>query len=507
MKNVPSSRINRIGHHIRTLRLQDDTLDPCFTGLEYVNQLKELDIPQQSWNQYEFENTFGMQLQKRLVRTNGEGLMALAWHGYGIAFQPAYFDVEDFKRLRHVRSLRLDSWFGGEGLLARVLDCVAGTVEVLQLYQIVDVLPGAFNMDDQADDAMLLWAAMTSEEPRGPRRLRRLVMPKVRTLKFAVEEKRNEGLVELVACCPNLQRLSFTPHRETDTVQLAKVIEECGLRYLQSLTVNNGPRVLDGVQCATLLQSCLEASKEPAPSIKTTNATEQPRRGLEKININLETLENEPRLVSRIVIHADTLRSLKLTLCGEFEIMSRNSLQQILYQCHNLEVFNVKVKVVHFDLFKALGSSSGPWACRRLRKFIFSAVEYPNPELEKDEEDDGETEEVGVDALSVGRNWLRRMRNMTNRTTNRTLDMLANVKSISSTNSAMGWYKYTSETTQMGVRSQAFETILLRRAFRMLNSQNLKQLEVLVWNGVPYERSKVPAAFPVVKIRLGGHRP
>ncbi|KAG0073256.1 hypothetical protein BGZ89_008156 [Linnemannia elongata] len=508
MYNVPSTRINRIGHLIRTLRLQDDAIDPHFTGLEYVNQLRELDIPQQSWNQYEFENTFGMQIQKRLVRTNCDGLRALAWHGYGVAYHPAYFDLEDFMWLRHVRFLRLDTWFGGQGLLARVLDGVSGTVEILELYQIVDVLPGAFNMDDQADDAISLWTAMTSDEPQEPRRLRRLVMPKVRTLKFTVEGSRNEGLVELVACCPNLQRLSFTPHRDADVVRLAEDIEECGLRSLQSLTIKNKENNLDGVQCATLLQSCMEASKEPTSSTKTTNATGQARRGLEMININPSAFENEPRLISRIVLHADTLRSLKLTLCGEFEVMSENFLPQILYQCHHLEVFSVKVKRVQFDLFKALGSSSGPWACRRLRKFIFSAVELPIPAPEKDEEEEDDEEvQGGVDALSLGRSWFRRMRNMTNRSTNRAIDVLAGVKSISSTQPAMGWYKHTSATTQLGVRSKAFETMLLRRAFRMLNSQDLKQLEVLVWNGVLYERSNIPAGIPPVKIRLGDLHP
>ncbi|KAG9072983.1 hypothetical protein KI688_000764 [Linnemannia hyalina] len=506
MFNVPSTRINRIGHHIRTFRLQDDAFDPGLTGLEYVNQLKELDIPQQSWNQYEFENAFGVQVQKRLVRTNGEGLKALAWYGYGIAFQPAYFDVDDFVRLKHVTFLRLDSWFGGEGLLARVLDCVAGTVEVLQLHQILDVLPGAFNLDDQADDAMSLWTTMTSDEPRGPRRLRRLVMPKVKTLKLTVEGKRNEGLVELVACCPNLQRLSFTPHGKADIVRVAEDIEKCGLRSVHSLTVKNEARNLDGVQCATLLQSILEASKEPTSSIKTTHATGQACRGLKKININPETLENEPRLVSRIVLHADTLRSLKLTIRSNSEVMSDNFLPQILYQCHNLEAFSVKVERVRFDLFKALGSSSGPWACRRLRKFLFSAVEFPIPELEKGEEDD-EEEEGGVDVSSVGRNWFRKLKNMTNRSTNNALDVLANLKSISSTQPAMGWYKHTSATTQLGFQSQAFETMLLRRAFRMLNSQNLKQLEVLVWNGVPYERSKVPRWMLKTRTAVGDHRP
>ncbi|KAF9548678.1 hypothetical protein EC957_005917 [Mortierella hygrophila] len=506
MLNVPSTRINRIGHHIRTFRLQDDAFDPRLTGLEYVNQLKELDIPQQSWSQYEFENAFGVQVQKRLVRTNGEGLKALAWYGYGIAFQPAYFDVDDFVRLKQVTFLRLDSWFGGEGLLARVLDCVAGTVEVLQLYQIQDVLPGAFNLDDQADDAMSLWTTMTSGEPRGPRRLRRLVMPKVKTLKFSVEGKRNEELVELVACCPNLQRLSFTPHDKADIVRVAENIEKCGLRSLQSLTVKNETRNLDGVQCATLLQSIFEASKEATSSTKTTNATGQACRGLKKININPETLENEPRLVSRIVLHADTLQSLKLTIRGMYEVMSDNFLPQILYQCHNLETFCVHVNRVQFDLFKALGSSSGPWACRRLRKFIFSAVEFPIPELEKVEEDD-EEEEGGVDVSSVGRNWFRRLKNMTNRSINSPLDVLANLKSISSTQPAMGWYRHTSATTQLGSRSQEFETMLLRRAFRMLNSQNLKQLEVLIWNGVPYERSRVPRWKLKTRTAPGDHRP
>ncbi|KAF9147795.1 hypothetical protein BG015_010513 [Linnemannia schmuckeri] len=505
MNNVPSSRINYIAHHIRTLRLQDDAFDPRFTGLEYVNQLKELDIPQQSWNQYEFENMFGVQLQKRLVRTNGEGLRALAWHGYGIAFQPAYFDMGDFVGFKQLRFLQLDKWFGGEGLLARVLDSVAGTVEVLQLYQILDVLPGAFNMDDHADDAMSLWTAMTSDEPKEPRRLRRLVMPKVVTLKFTVEKERNEGLVELVTCCPNLQRLSFTPSCEANTVRLAKDIEEFGLRNLQSLTVKNDEaRGLDGVQCATLLQSSMEASKEPTTSIKSTTATRHGRRGLEKINIKPEALENEPRLVSRIVLHADTLWSLKLTLCGTSQIMSETFLPQILYQCHNLEVFSVKTEKIQFDLFEALGSSSGPWACRRLRKFIFSAAEFPIPELEKEEEDDEEGE-GGAGALSVGRNWFRSWRNKMNTTTNRAMDTLTNVKSISSTHPVMGWYKHTSATTQLGRRSQAFETMLLRRAFRMLNSQNLKKLELLIWNGVPYERSKVSAVVPVVRIRLGDY--
>ncbi|KAF8932975.1 hypothetical protein BGZ47_011083 [Haplosporangium gracile] len=471
MDNVPSSRINYIAHHIHSLRLQDDAFDPRFTGLEYVNQLKELAIPQQSWNQYEFENTFGVQLQKRL----------------------------------QLRFLQLNNWFGGEGLLARVLDSVAGTVEVLQLYQILDVLPDAFNMDDHADDAISLWTAMTSDEPKGPRQLRRLMMPKVVTLKFTVEKKRNEGLTELVGCCPNLQRLSFIPSCEADTVQVAKDIEEFGLRNLQSLTVKNDEaRDLDGVQCATLLHSCMETSKEPTALIKSTTATRHGRRGLEKINIKPEAFENEPRLVSRIVLHADTLRSLKLTLCGALQIMSANFLPQILYQCHNLEVFGVKIETIQFDFFRALGSSSGPWAFRRLRKFIFSAVEFPIPELEKDEENDGEGE-GGIDALSVGRNWFRSWRNKMNTTTNKAMDALTNVESISSTHPVMGWYKHTSAATQLGRRSQAFETILLRRVFRMLNSQNLKKLELLVWNGVPYERSRVPATVPVVKVRLGDY--
>ncbi|KAG0289647.1 hypothetical protein BGZ96_006841 [Linnemannia gamsii] len=143
MNNVPSSRINRIAHHIRTLRLHDDAFDPWVTGLEYVNQLKELDIPQQSWNQYEFENTFSI----KNAQTAGHNEQRkpewdrLAW---------------DFVGFKQLTFLQLENWFGGEGLLARVLDSVAGTVEVLQLYQILDILPGAFHLDDQADDAMSL---------------------------------------------------------------------------------------------------------------------------------------------------------------------------------------------------------------------------------------------------------------------------------------------------------------------------------------------------------------
>ncbi|KAG0309056.1 hypothetical protein BGZ97_013173 [Linnemannia gamsii] len=505
MNNVPSSRINYIAHHIRTLRFHDDAIDPWFTGLEYVNQLKELDIPQQSWSQYEFENACSVKLQKRLVRTNSEGLRGLAWHGYGIEFQPAYFDMEDFVGFKQLTFLQLHNWFGGEGLLARVLDNVAGTVEVLQLYLILGILPGAFNLDDQADDAVSLWTAMTSEEPREPRRLRRLALPRVVTLKFTVEGG-NGGMVELVACCPNLQRLSFTPFREADAVKVAEDIEECGLKNLRSLTVKNEARNLDGVQCAKLLQSCMEASKEPTTSIKTAVRTPghgEGGRGLVKINISPERLENEARLVSRIVLHADTLRSLKLTLCGAFEVMPENFLPQILYQCHNLEVFQVKVEKVQFDLFKALGPSSGPWACRGLRKFIFSAVEYHIPELEIDEEEEDE-DEHGVGALSAGRNWFRSWRNKMNKTTDKTTDIFLKFASISSTHPVMGWYKHTSATTRMGSRSQAFETVLLRKVFRMLKSQDLKLLEMLIWNGVPYERSNVPSE-PIVKIRLGDH--
>lgn len=502
MNNVPSDRINRIAHHIRTLRFHDDAFDPWVTGLEYVNQLKELDIPRQSWSQYEFANTFSVKMQKQLVRTNSVALSGLAWHGYGIAFQPAYFDVEDFMGFNQLTFLQLDNWFGGEGLLARVLDSVARTVEVLQLYQISDILLGAFNLDDQADDAVLLWAAMTSEEPQEPRRLRRLVMPKVVTLKFTVEGKKNEGMVELVACCPNLQRLSFTPSRQKDVIKVAEDIEERGLN-LRSLTVKNEARTLDGVQCASLLQSCMEASKEPAASIKTVEGT--PRhgggvKGLVKINISPERLENEARLVSRIVLHADTLRSLKLTLCGTFEVMPENFLPQILYQCHNLEVFQVKVEEVQFDLFKALGPSSGPWACRRLRKFVFTAVEYPLPELENGEDEENEDEHEVNDLWGRG-NWFRNWRNRTNKSSGAT-DKLSDLRSISSTHPAMGWYKHTSANTLLGPRSKATETMLLRRVLRMLNSQNLKLLEVLVWNGVPYERSSVPSE-PIVKIRLG----
>ncbi|KAG0289646.1 hypothetical protein BGZ96_006840 [Linnemannia gamsii] len=253
---------------------------------------------------------------------------------------------------------------------------------------------------------------MTSEESRGPRRLRRL-------------GERNEGIVELVACCPNLQRLSFTPFRHAHIVKVAEDIEEYGLKDLRLLTVKNEARILDGVQCAMLLQSCMEASKEPTTPTKTTAGT--PRhggggvKGLFKINISPERLENEARLVSRIVLHADTLRSLKLTLCGAFEVMPENLLPQILYQCHKLEV---------------LGPSFGTWACRRLRKFAFTTIEHLLPELENEEDEEDEDEHGVNDSTAIG-NWFRNWKNRKNKSY-RATDTLSGLRSISSTHPVMG---------------------------------------------------------------------
>ncbi|KAF9123490.1 hypothetical protein BGW39_008924 [Mortierella sp. 14UC] len=561
MKYLPSSRIDDIAYHIRIFQLCDDTIDPGPTSLRYVNRLTQLDIPRQSWTQLEIESAFGVRLQKQLVRTNCADLVALSWHGYGGLKHTsvACFDLEDFVGFKSLTFLRLEYWFGGEGLLARMLDGVAGTLEVLHLHYISNVLPGAFAIDDEVDNVSTMFKCLSAEgefRPRKHQRDRRLVLPNLVSLKFTVESERNGGLVELVSCCPHLERLCFTPSNVRDATSVARAITAHDLRYLRSITVKsnrqddpNGWRNADAVDaktCAVLIQNCMVARRShptemltitetttSSPKTSTTTATPGTTRqkiaakaeerakaretdrvrtgqgeGLAKINIQLETFADQERLISAILLHSDSLRALKLTFRGQSEATEANFLTQMVYQLPYLEVLSIKVHRITFDLFKTLGSSSSSsshWACRDLRKFSFTATNMPatNGDME---DDDGHEDEVEGEVAKGPMGWFKSLTKSWTKSTDKITDkMIASrgrAGTISSTTPVLGWYKHTPST--LSDRTQSVEYKLMRALFRMINKQKLEQLEILVWNGNQYEHSSVPVA-PKVKIFPGGY--
>ncbi|KAK3845664.1 MAG: hypothetical protein J3R72DRAFT_435392 [Linnemannia gamsii] len=563
MKNFPSSRIDDISYHIRIFQLCDEAIAPGSTSLHLVNRLTQLDIPRQSWNQLEIESPFGVRLQKQLVRTNCADLVALSWHGYGGLNNTnlAYFDVEDFVGFKSLTFLRLEHWFGGEGLLARVLDGVAGTLEVLQLHCISDILPGAFTIDDEVDNVTTLFNCLSTSGEFNPRRQlsRRLVLPNLVTLKFVVVSERNAGLVELVSCCPHLERLCFTPSNAQDVAQVARSITADNLRFLRSITVKNIKPVdgmywrvsgaVDSFQFPVLLRNSMLAKRSyttdtptttaETPSASTTTATtiadgvragttrqgiavvaaeraaqraaERARagegEGLVEINLQLETFKDQERLISAILIHSNSLRSLKLSSRSQGEAISETFLLQVFHMLPRLEVLSIKVHRIAFDLFKVLGSSSsslsGRWACCNLRKLSFTTINMPFVDLENEPDEIDQENGEAVVVAKGPKSWLKSWKSWT-KSMDKIMASRERIGAISSTTSAMGWFRHTPSTIFSGLHIPSDENKFLRAAFKMVNKQKLENLEVLVWNEIVYERSSVPAA-PKAKIFPGDY--
>ncbi|KAF9903728.1 hypothetical protein EC991_003422 [Linnemannia zychae] len=555
MKYLPSPRIDDISYHIRIFQLCDEVIHPGPTSLRYVNRLTQLDIPRQSWTQLDIESTFGARLQKQLVRTNCADLVALSWHGYGGLKNTnvAYFDLEDFIGFKCLTFLRLEHWFGGEGLLAKVLDGVAGTLEVLQLHCISDILLGAFTIDDEEDNVSTMFKCLSTQgefQPRKNQRGRRLILPKVVSLKFNVETQKNNGLVELVSCCPYLERLSFTPSCLQDTSSIAKGITVYELRYLRSVIIKNGKQddpyswrnndAMDPKTCAILLRNCLVARRSYMANIPTVTQTTTPStatstiaatvgitrqkiaevakerakereadrvrtgqgEGLAHISIQYETFADQDRLITAILLHSNSLRSLKLAFNGQTEATKATFLTQMVYQLPKLEVLSIKIHRITFDIFEVLSasSSSGRWACRSLRKFSFTATNMPD--VTSDMEENDEDEDGVKDSAAKGpQGWFKSLSKSWTKSTEK-VAYKGRAGAISSTTPLLGWYQHTPSTLPNYAKNAEYK--LLRVLFKMINKQKLEQLNVIIWNGKQYERSSAPIA-PKVKIFPGDY--
>ncbi|KAF9931913.1 hypothetical protein FBU30_009334 [Linnemannia zychae] len=484
MNNLPSSRIDAISHHIRYLRLNDDSIDPNITSMRYVNELTELDIPRQGWNELEIMNLSGQQLQKQLVRTNTPRLKTLSWYGYGVAHEPAYLDPADFHNMERLTFLQLDHWYGGEGLLTRILLCVADTLQVLHLSEISDVSRKDFEIDEDAGNIDAYWTAMSSGCER-QRQMRKLILPEVITLKLSMGGQRDAGLIDLISYCPKLEHLSLAPYSQGHATRAATLLRE---KYelggqLQSLIIKNDSKKQDsGLDlCFDILQGCI-----PSASLTATTTMERANKqiGLTKIKLTAVPMVNddESRLFASIALHANTLRSIKLKFTEYYGTIRQDSLRQLVCYCHNLEVLSIDLWKINFSIFQALGlKETGLWACRRLKTLSFMADRMP---LVEEQYEDRRMQSLFT-SWSMGFNKVTagiRQKNIT-----------------SPTIPTMGWYLYDSPVRSLDERTKL-------AAFKMVKDQKLEFLDVLVWCGVRYDRSEIKPA-PKVKIIRGTAHP
>ncbi|KAF9278927.1 hypothetical protein BGZ88_000273 [Linnemannia elongata] len=324
---APIKIVHRFSPHFRVFR--------SYLGHEGPFQctgLVELNMSQHGRTSH--GNGVDLETQCSLVASNRD-LRKLYWHGPSDLVP---MDVNSLTGLRKVDDMMLLCWEGTDGLLAKVLQAVSGTVTRLGIYSIHGVAEG----DLMAD------AGNGAKEP--------LVLPHVVKLSYRINHDQSKGLEELVRCCPNLKKLYIIPEYNFDMKRLSKNIQEC-CHKMEALTVKYAD--LDDKDVVALLWGCRVGP------------------GLVRLNLTLQRLSDA--VTDAILVHSRTLQSVKLDIRVRGTLDVKNMLR-ILVECRY--AWRIDIRGCGTGSLETLLSTlkSQPWGCKDLEIFGLRLM-LPSPSL------------------------------------------------------------------------------------------------------------------------------
>lgn len=373
-------------------------------------------------------NGVNLETQCSLVASNRD-LRKFYWHGPSDLVP---MDANSLTGLRMIDDMMILCWKGTNGLLAKVLQAVAGTVTRLGLYSIHGVAEG---------DLMVDTGNGTKEQ---------LVLPHVVKLAYRINHEESKGLEELVRCCPNLKKLYIIPEYTFDMERLTKNMQEC-CHKLEALTVKYVD--LDDIYLVALLWGCRAGP------------------GLVRLKLNVQRLSDA--VTDAILAYSETLQSVKVDI-RVLNILDVKNVLRILMECRHAWRIDIQGcgKGALEDLLSTLKSQ--PWGCKDL-EFLGLSLQLSSPSSTQNSGDSSDDDDYSLPSKDMKEKKAR--------------DEEAKLEVKASRLSGMGWkvgkqnsYYYDGIAKEQGVDEVVGVLGLV---------EGLKRLKTIRWNNVGYERLSV----------------
>lgn len=386
----------------------------------------------------------GVENQRALVRAN-PGMRELYWYG---AYDPYEKLVEeDFRRLKGLKVLRLSQWSGGGGSLQDVLRNVGGSLQLLELIDVLDIqMESIVAVDARSRDAATGDAGYRDQH--WP-----LVLPLVENLSL-IQSQGDSGFIEIVDCCPNLKHLLYSFS--------SKGPIETSITRLSNSLRN---------KCPELNSLALISSVFNDVALTSRVLREGPVPGrLEKLEVAVAVLDKG--LVGAILGHAESLTDLQVITFGQtFQDTDDEDgidndggivlpdpkedlvlILRILVECRHLRRLNLVVRVFHALKVFCDTLSSQPWGC------------------------------VGIEHLAIDAGYS----SLENYQGDADLDGSEAQPFISSEVAFMGWLLLPQEHESLGRHAGKVEKETLRMVFGLV--EGLRGLRTMSWNHTVYTR-------------------
>lgn len=418
------SVVHRFSPHFRVFR--------SFLGHEgpfQCTRLVELNMSQHSKTPH--GNGVDHETQCSLVASNRD-LRKLYWHGPS---NRVPMDVKSLSGLRMIEDMMILCWEGTNGLLAKVLQAVAGTVTRLGLYSIHGV----------AERDLMVDAGNGTKEL--------LVLPHVVKLAYRINGKESKGLEELVRCCPNLRKLYIIPEATFDMARLTKNMQEC-CHNLEALTVKYVE--LDDNDLVALLRGCRAGP------------------GLVRLRLNVRRLSNA--VTDAILAYSGTLQSVKIELCV-YNMLDPKNVLRILMECPHARMIDIRgcgtgeLK----DLLSTLKSQS--WGCKDL-EFFGLRLQLPSPSSTRNSSD-----------MSDDGDYCRPTKETNKKKEKKARDEEARLEARANRLSEVGWKVGNQSSYYLDgiAKKQGVDEVVGVLGL----VEELKYLKTVRWNDVRYERLSV----------------
>ncbi|KAF9134662.1 hypothetical protein BGW39_006251 [Mortierella sp. 14UC] len=273
-------------------------------------------------------------IQKNLVRTNLH-LVSLEWFGLPTAF----LDPKDFQGLQRLQHLKIYDWIVSDGRLLEVLGSVAHSLKTLQLHKVrglcsSDLLP----VLPQGRPGRRHFENDNTKDPNSNHKPLRLLHLEHLCVNIELDRPRLETIRALAMCCPNLKHLSIETIGAFHGAPLAHTLR---------------------THCASLAFLAFSCGIQQQQSAAYLIRHSRSEPGLVGIDVGVNS-SSPGDLESAILIHASTLKHLKITWCGDDHINS-DELLRLLVGCQHLETLSLNFAgnvYVNDSLFEVLSTEN-----------------------------------------------------------------------------------------------------------------------------------------------------